>query len=482
MQQTGNSQEDILNSILLVILDIDPGTFVVGGAVRDHFLGKHYTNDLDLVVATNGFEVAEKIVSSFGDGVTHVPLHIVTGTSRLVIRQHAHFYIDICSLQGADIYEDLARRDFTINAMALPLRDFLHSKFANLIDPAGGLSDLSQRLIRACSESCFKDDPLRILRAYRFAALLSFRISSDTRMLMKPTVPKLPEVSAERLREEIFLILSQDNSFDTVDMLQADKVLDQIFPELIASRGCAQNDYHHLDVFDHALETLRCLETMFIDLPEPIHPFKDRIDQYLESEVVKGRPRMALLKLAALFHDVGKPHSLTIDSSGRRRFLGHEKTSQELVKQISHRLRLSRREQDILSRWVGGHMRGSLLALSTLPPRGVRRLCREFDTDIIGLLLLIIADRAATRGPQADESELLAMEVGAAQVLDYYFQSKETKIPFLLNGHDLINLFGMTQGPEIGKVLRIVRELQEDGLIDSRETAIDKVRTLLKRG
>lgn len=481
VEQTLNFQDGIVGDILITILKIDPFTFVVGGAVRDNFLGKTRNNDLDLVMAMKGCEVAERIVSIFSDGITHVPLDKDTGTSRIVVWKDAFFSIDVCTFQGADIHEDLARRDFTINAMAVPLRDFLDSRFVDVIDPTGGLSDLSQAIIRACSTRCFIDDPLRILRAYRFAALLGFDISAETRALMKESIPKLSAVSAERLREELFFILCEENSSHTVDMIQADGVLDALFPEIIPSRGFEQNDYHHLDVFNHALETLRCLETVFTNLPAALDPFGDRIEEYLNREVVKGRPRRALLKLGALFHDLGKPSSLTIDPSGRRRFSGHEVASEHLVKQIASRLRLSRKEQKILCQWVRGHMRGTLLSMLPLPQKGTKRLCREFGDDIIGLLLLIISDRAATRGPRAKKSEGHAIELGAGQVLESYFQRIEAPVQLFVDGHDLINFFGMSQGPEIGRILRVVRELQEDGILRNREEALAKVHTLLHR-
>lgn len=479
VKQTLNIQKSAVRSVLLKILQMDPNTFVVGGAVRDHFLGKDRTNDLDLAIGINGCEAADRIVSFMGEGVTHVPLDKETGISRIIIWKDACFSLDVGSLQGADIYEDLAKRDFTINAMAIPLRDFLDSKFAGIIDPMKGLSDLSQSLIRACSDRCFTDDPLRILRAHRFATLLGFHISSQTRALMKPSIPKLATVSAERLREEIFLILSQRNAFHTLDIIQEDQTLDTIFPEIIPARGFEQNDYHHLDVFDHSMETLRCLEGIFTDLPRPFRRFEDCIEKYLDFEIVKYRQRRALLKLAALFHDLGKPHSLTIDESGRRRFSGHEAASEEITKQIASRLRLARKEEKVLCQWVRGHMRAAMLTLSPIPQKGVRRLCGDFGEDIIGLLLLFIADRGATLGPRANKSDREALEKGAGEVLDYYFKSTESPTTLFVNGHDLINLFGMSEGPEIGRILKTVRELQEDGTVTNRQAALATVQRLL---
>ncbi len=264
-------------------------------------------------------------------------------------------------------------------------------------------------------------------------------------------------------------------------MMKSDDVLDAVFPEMIPARGCEQNDYHHLDVFDHSLETLRCLETVFADLPETLQPFEERIVGYLDSEIVKGRPRKALLKLAALFHDLGKPSCLTIDSTGRRRFSGHEVVSEEMAMRIADRLRMSRREQKLVGQWVRGHMRGALLSTSPLPPRGVRRLCREFGEDVIGLLLLIIADRAATRGPRAKKSEAKAIKAGAATVLECFFQSIEAPLPVLITGRDLMGLFGMDQGPEMGRILQIVRELQEEGTVTNRDEALSEVNKLLRR-
>jgi len=479
VEKASSLQRGAVGAILQAILEIEPNSFVVGGAVRDYLLGKAVSNDLDIAFARNGLEVANRIVSLFPDGVTHVPLDEDAGASRIVIWKDVFFSLDMSMFKGADIYEDLARRDFTINAMAIPLRDFMTDRAVEVVDPLDGLSDLSHTTIRACSERSFVDDPLRILRAYRFATLLDFKIADQTRALLKRSIPELPTVSGERVREELFFILCEGNASRTIDMITSDNVLDAIFPEMIPSRGCEQNDYHHLDVFDHSLETLRCLETVFTDLPQPLRPFEDLIMRYLDSEIVKGRPRKALLKLAALFHDLGKPSCLTIDASGRRRFSGHEVVSEEIVQRIADRLRMSRKEQKLLSQWVRGHMRGALLSTSPPPPKGVRRLCREFGEDVIGLLLLIIADRAATRGPRSKKSEIEAIKAGAATALECSLQSIEAPPPVLITGRDLMGLFGMEQGPEIGRILQIVRELQEEGTVTSRDEALSEVRRLL---
>ncbi len=481
MEKTSSLQCGTVGAILRVILQIDPNTFVVGGAVRDYLLGKTATNDLDIAFARSGGEVANEIVSLFPKGVTHVPLDEDTATSRIVIWKDCFFSLDMSMFKGASIFEDLGRRDFTINAMAIPLRDFMAARAVDVIDPLDGRTDLSNTTIRACSQRTFIDDPLRILRAYRFATLLDFDIADQTRALLKRSIPQLPAVSGERIREELFLILSERNASRTFDMIKTDDVLDAIFPEMIPSRGCEQNDYHHLDVFDHSLETFRCVETVFTDLPETLRPFEERIMRYLDFEIVKGRPRKSLLKLAALFHDLGKPSCLKIDGSGRRRFWGHEVASEEMVKRIADRLRLSRKEKKLLCQWVRGHMRGALLSTSPLPPRGVRRLSKEFGEDVIGLLLLIIADRAATQGPQAKKAEAEAIKAGAATVLECCFQSVEAPLPCLVSGRDLISQFGMKQGPEIGRILRIVRELQEEGTVTSRDEALAEVQKLLQQ-
>ncbi|MDQ1238350.1 MAG: poly(A) polymerase, partial [Thermodesulfobacteriota bacterium] len=460
-------------------LESHPDAFVIGGAVRDLILGKLETADLDLAIAENGIAASERIASTFGRGVTFVPLDRNAGVGRLVVWKDCFATIDIGSFKGSNISEDLLHRDFTINAMAISLKDFMAENPRNIIDPLGGQADLSQAVLRICSPKSFSDDPLRILRAFRFTTLLDLTMTPQTSGLLAAGIPELSSVAPERLRDEFFFILCSKNASTGLAAMESHGIFDVILPELVPSRGFLQNDYHHLDVLRHSLETVRCLETILEDLPVPLRDLDSTVSDYVNEEPVRGRPRRGLLKLAALLHDSGKPHAAAIGEDGRLHFIGHEKVSRDIARQIMARLRMSRRERDSVELWVGGHMRASLFTLPTISLRAMRNIVRDFGNDVIGLTLLVLADTAATRGPATTPKEPEITGRGAAKLLSYYLKAPETSVKLFLNGTDLIQHLGMKQGPEIGRILRLLADMQEDGIITSREEALAEARKFL---
>jgi hypothetical protein len=187
----------------------------------------------------------------------------------------------------------------------------------------------------------------------------------------------------------------------------------------------------------------------------------------------------ALLKLAAIFHDAGKPQCMTCDPDGRIRFFGHEKVSKETFEEVSERLRLASREVRTIGEWIGGHMRLMALERETLSTRALFRIRRRFQCDAIGLMILFLADLAASRGPartpEAFEHALEQVRMALAALLE----SPPTPVPPLLNGRDLITIFRLAPGPALGRILARLRELQGIGEITSREQALTAVRELL---
>ncbi len=467
--------------ILRIINDLVPESYLVGGTIRDHLIGRFRGADLDIAVNGDGLDIARRVIDRTAATATLVALDSKRFTARIVLRSEVISTIDVSPLKGHTIYDDLRKRDFTINAIATSLGDFLKSGVQHLIDPLGGQEDLKNKIVRTCSLDSFEDDPLRILRAFRFAAALGFRISADTLSLIPDSLAKLRNVSPERVRDEFMALLAADNSFPVLRSMDAAGVFDLLFPELAAMKGCGQNEYHHLDVWDHSLEIVRCIEEQIaLRFPcfDPIIPF---IDRYVKGEPVAGRPRIALLKLAAIFHDSGKPETRFVDPAGRVRFFGHEKASEAIFLKAGARLKLATREMTIVKEWVLGHMRPMFLNEEPISRRAVHRLYRKFGKDMFGLLLLHLADLAASRGParthEADENACNAV----AKALEISLELQESPPTPLLNGRDLMNLFELQPGRQIGRILRHVAELQAAGEITSTDEAITAARKFLNR-
>ncbi len=467
--------------ILRIINDLVPESYVVGGAIRDHLIGRFRRADLDIAVRGDGLDLARRVIDQTSATATLVALDSKRFTARIVLRCDGIATIDVSPLKGRTIHDDLRKRDFTINAIATALGDFLQSGLRHLIDPLRGQEDLKNKLVRPCSPDAFQDDPVRILRGFRFAAALGFRISADTLSLIPGSLAKLQNVSPERVRDELLALLAADKAFPVLRTMDAAGIFDLLFPELAAMKGCGQNEYHHLDVWDHSLEVVRCLEQQIaLRFPcfDPIIPVLDR---YVKGEPVTGRPRIALLKLAAIFHDSGKPETRFVDPAGRVRFFGHEKVSEAIFLKAGARLKLAAREITIVKQWVLGHMRPMFLNEEPISKRAVHRLYRKFGKDILGLLLLHLADLAASRGPartaEADETACNSV----AKALEICFELEESPPKPFLNGRDLMDLFELQPGPQIGKILRYLAELQAAGEITSIYEAISAARKFLDR-
>jgi poly(A) polymerase len=370
--------------------------------------------------------------------------------------------------------------------MAIDLNQMMNADEVEVIDPHGGALDLDDRLIRAVSEKSIEDDPIRMLRAYRFAANLDFTVDNETSETIQNSVRLLDSVSAERIRDELLKMLSACSSVHHLGAMDSVGLLEQIFPEIIRMKGMEQNDYHHLDVWGHSMLTLEFLEQNSI--PDSVAKYRPDIEGYLEYELVKGRPRGSLLKLAALLHDVGKPAKRTMDNDGRIRFFDHNIEGSEIIANIGKRLKLANRETAFLRMVVKDHMYPLGLSVFLRRSRGakgkqraMRRFIRRTGGEWLAILLLSFADLRATQGPRRKTGDLEKLARMIGDIADMYFQQTRSPMPRLITGSDLMKEFGLLASPTIGKLLRQVGEAQIDGIVRTRDDAIEMVRNILSR-
>jgi len=425
---------------------------------------------------------------------------------RGVLLQHEErWYLDFATTRGT-IEEDLAKRDFTIDAIAMELSN-LDSGWnsVHLIDPLDGLADLERRVIRVADNYAFIDDPARLLRAFRLVAELDFSIDAETEAAIERDRELISSVSGERVRDELGRIMETGRAAGSLRHLDQLGLLDLILPELAISKGVEQPKEHYWTVFDHSMETVAAVERLLVALTREgedasrqsavgsrqsgggelstINYQLSTIDydlaDHFSQEVAGGRTRRALIKLAALLHDVAKPHTKRIDENGRMRFLGHSQQGAEITDSIMERLRFSSREKRMVTRIIDQHLRpGHLSNGDEIPTR--RAIYRYFrDTADIGIdtLFLSLADHLATRGPTL-EMEGWQKHVEITQYMLSRWFEEETTVspPKLINGHDLIGEFGLAPGPQIGVILETIREAQASGEITTKEEAMDFVR------
>jgi poly(A) polymerase len=399
-------------------------------------------------------------------------------TARVVNREEI---LDLAEFRAPNLEGDLQGRDFTINALALDLKAILGAGPLRVIDPLGGLEDLSRGLIRMVAAGNLAADPLRLLRAYRFAATHGFSLTPETEAAIRRQVREFSRVAGERVHQELFTLLGVSRAGDILAQMDRVGLLLQIFPELEDLKGVDQNGYHHLDVFHHSLAAVCHLEEV---LAAPSHFFGDLAGELVSYAATP--PRAALLKLAALFHDAGKPRVKSRRTDPDRfTFYYHEKVGIEIFAGVVRRLRLSTAESRLVTSLIQLHMRPFLLLPAfrerELSFRALGRLVRAARADLPGLFALAMADSLAGQGPQkpADAEEVLADLADEA----YHFLKErlepQERLPRLLSGHDLISL-GLKPGPRFRQILTAVEEAQWEGVVRLREDAFRLVRRLLE--
>jgi poly(A) polymerase/tRNA nucleotidyltransferase (CCA-adding enzyme) len=500
----------LLGALLEALSERRAEAWLVGGYLRDLVRGQP-GSDFDVAVDGPALDLAR----SFADrsGGAYVPLDAATESARIVWKAQpgaaSTVTLDLVRLRAPTITADLAARDLTINALALPLALAVQPAIERdaLLDPVGGRSDLAGGLIRPCSPTALLDDPLRLLRAVRFAAQLDFALTAEAETALSLHAARIKVVAQERIRDELLKLLAVRHAASWLAYLDQVGLLTAIIPELEAARGCVQPSEHFLPVLDHLFETVSAWEWLYDrlsgvdgsaaaragraarfgtpaaverypDLPATL-PAPERLRARLEEDVGAGQRRGALFKLAALLHDVGKPVTRQIRDDGRITFYDHQAVGAEMAAQIGQRLRLPREAVSYLKLIVAEHMRpGQLRALGPdLTRRALYRLLRDTGAAAPEVLLHGLCDHMAARGPHLSPPAWLHHLAWTGAVLQLAWEglpqvAESQPAARLINGDDLIRELKLTPGPLIGRALAAVQEAQFMGEIQTRAEAL----------
>jgi tRNA nucleotidyltransferase/poly(A) polymerase len=461
--------------------------WLVGGAVRDLLLNRR-VHDVDFAVDGDGLAVARRVADALGGAF--YALDAERGAGRIILREAEGpaQTLDFARLRGADIFADLAGRDFTLNAIAVPL----HAP-DTCLDPLRGTADLRAKLIRACSATAIADDPIRGVRAVRLAAQLNFKIEKETRAAIKAHASELDRVSAERVRDEFIRCLGGPQPAASLRALDLLGLLAQIVPELKTLQGLTQSPPHTLDVWEHTLAVVARLAEV-IYLLGPVHDvdaasdltsgmvsarlgrYRAPISAHLAQPLAGERSTRWIVLLAALLHDAAKPETRTVEADGRIRFLGHEGRSAALTVEVMTRLKFSADEIRHAQLIVAHHMRPRALTREGEPrARAIYRFFRDTGAAGVDIVLLSLADFLGKYGAHPPPEDEWAHHVaGCTKMLEAYFEKREVVVapPVLINGNDLLREFGLKPGPQIGRLLEAVREAQAAGEINTRAEAL----------
>jgi poly(A) polymerase len=450
-------------------VDSTEGIWIVGGAVRDAALGGE-VRDLDLAVAGDPKPVARAVAAELGDHAFELSAEFRTW--RVVSRQHG-WQVDLTALRGESIEADLAERDFTIGAVAVPLGD------GEAIDPYSGLADLDARVLRAVSDRSFADDPLRLLRAPRLAAQLDLAIDPSTARLARSFVRRAGAPAGERQLAELRQLMGGPDPLRGLRLLAELELTPVVLPELAELRGVEQGPNHHLDVYDHTIAVLEHTLEVERDLERFAGDRAAEVAGLLEEPLADEISRRTALRFGALFHDIGKP-ATRAERDGFVGFRGHDQVGAEIIGRICERLRASRRLTHHLQALALHHLRlGFLISEMPLPPRRVHAYLRATEPVAVDVTLLTVADRLSARGkgpiasPEMVSAHLqLAGEMMAA-ALDW---RREGPPEPLLRGDEVAAELGIEPGPELGSALAELEAAQYAGEVTDRVGAIEHLR------
>jgi poly(A) polymerase len=444
--------------------------WLVGGSVRDELLGRPVV-DVDLAVAGDPERAARALAAELHGPVFR--LSEAFGAWRVIDRKSGRTY-DFAPLQGDTIEADLAKRDFTVNAMARELHGG-----GELIDPHGGSRDLDSRLLRVVGPRAYDEDPLRPLRLARLAAELGFATEAETERLTREAAPRVTRAAPERTFAELRRMVIADGVVDGLRLSDRLGLLGAVLPELEALHGVEQSQYHHLDVFEHTVAVLESqieLEGRLDEIfGESANALRELLEQPLADELTRGQA----LRFGALLHDVGKPATRGVRPDGRITFIGHDALGEEMVRAVCRRLRTS----DRLSRFIEGLTRhhlmlGFLVKHAPLDRRVVYHYLKRTAPVEVEVTVLSCADRMATRGRNAERA-IAAHLALARELLREALAWRAAGPPKLpLRGDELAEGLAIEPGPELGRLLAQLEEAAFAGEVGSREEALELARRL----
>jgi len=443
--------------------------YLVGGAIRDFYLGKE-NFDKDIIVdKVSAEEFAKSLAKSIN--ATFVPLDEENKIYRLVLKDKINF-IDIASpisgIIDGTIEDDLKRRDLTINSIAINIKTF------EILDFNKGIKDLKSKIIRHISEQNFIDDPLRLLRVYRFQGTLGFDLDKELITIIKKHATKIHQPAIERINYEFLKLFSGDYTAQAI--IEMDKVglLDEIFPIFKDLKIVPPNLHHHLNLFYHSIEIVKQIQKIYENS-------SNEIKQHLEKVDFGGVTRLAHLKLAGLLHDIGKPCTWTIElDTGKHRFIKHDDIGSKMGTKILKNAKFSKKQIDYIAKMIKYHIYPSHVVSSPeINDKIYMRFIRKMGDEVIDVIVLAMADRLSARGVNITE-EIVEKNINNLQaLLDFYLNIKDslTPLPKLLSGDEIIALLDIKPSKELGRIIKILNEAQLSGDVTTKEEAINFVKT-----
>ncbi|MDR1941918.1 MAG: HD domain-containing protein, partial [Endomicrobium sp.] len=451
--------------------------YAVGGFVRDLLLKRKHT-DIDLAVNKNALRFAVKTAKLFNSKV--VVLDDISKIYRIPLKDAPVENIDISLLDGKNIVEDLKKRDFTVNAFAFNLEKFADFKKNLTAADKKNFAHLKSKTLYSVSSGAFKADPLRMLRAFRFAAETGLTISRSLLAQIKKNAALIQKSAPERIKNEFFRILARKNCSAVVKMMDECGLLAALFSEIGKMKKAAKKYYYHPGgLFQHSFETMSAADNIISNL-EKFFPdnFKDLSEHFFQNGIYSQNVgRAGILKFAALFHDSAKPETAKKEGS-KMRFFGHEEAGAQKVGAIMKSLKMGKKETAAAVFLIENHMRPSTLTKNNVvTKKAALKFFRDIGDFSADLLILAMADWHSYKRLKVFAPKMLKMqEKSVRELIKLYFEFKNAKpLPKIIDGRIIMKKFKLKPGPWIGELIKIAVEKQSEGSISSQKEALDVI-------
>jgi len=426
--------DEILNSIEHITKKYD--CYLVGGYIRNLIIENKNSNDRDIVCLNNTYSLTKEIADFFNG--TLIELDNDNKIYRIVLKDKTN-YLDVSEALNNNIMQDASRRDFTINSI------FYNLNKKEIFDPFNGIQDIKNKIIKTSNLNNLKDDPLRFLRLYRFYSKTNFKIEKNLEEFAIENFNLINTVAKERINQEIMLIFESERTAETLLKMYNDNTLNYIFPFVDKIKKIPKNSHHHLDLIHHSIETVKNIST-----------------------------NKALLKLAAFYHDIGKPQTWSIDENGRHRFIGHDIIGSEIVKSELENLKFSNKQIAYISKIIRHHIYPSaLINCNQKDKKAFARFTRKIGNDSLDLIELAKADRLSAKGIAITE-DIIQNSLNHLENLKNYYLEIENKIKNpkpLLNGNEIMELLNIKPSKLIKEITENLIELALLNEITTKEEA-----------
>ena len=424
---------------------VDVEAYVVGGFIRDLILKKE-VEDIDFLIIGDVVKYAQSFAHSVG--ISDIVIYKNFGTAHF---NHQGMNFEFVAarkesykkssrkpmVSDGTFYEDISRRDFTINTIAVSISP---GNFGEVIDHFNGINDIEQKLIRTPLDpgQTFDDDPLRILRAFRFASQLNFKVDASVMKAAEELRDRLDIVSQERKTDEFLKILKSPKPSVGLVLLQKSKVMEEVFPEISQMIGVEQREeYHHKDVFYHTCEVV------------------DNISKKTGS---------VWLRFAALVHDIAKPKTKKFIEGTGWTFHGHEELGARMMKSIFKRMKLPLSRLDYIEKLIRLHLRPIALVSDEVTDSAIRRLIVTADEELNDLITLCRAD-ITSKNPEKVEKYLNNYEIVMKKVLEVKEKDKLRAFQSPVSGEIIMQVCNIKPSKKVGEIKTAIEEAILDGII-----------------